>query len=221
MKKAPSLPFSVFLDRDGTIIEDRHYLADPAGVTLLPGAGEALGRLCAAGCHLYVVTNQSGIGRGYFSEQDFLACQNRLDELLRPFGAKIADFRHCPHDPSRGCDCRKPGTGMWKSLCAAHGLNPAECVMVGDKIEDLLFGRNAGFAASCLVLTGKGESRARELGWTLPEGAGAAEYPMPEAWARTLPGAQASEPEKTRLFLAPDMDAAARLLLARPVPGKA
>lgn len=221
MKEAPSLPFSVFLDRDGTIIEDRHYLADPAGVTLLPGAGEALGRLCAAGCHLYVVTNQSGIGRGYFSEQDFLACQNRLDELLRPFGAKIADFRHCPHDPSRDCDCRKPGTGMWKSLCAAHGLNPAECVMVGDKTEDLLFGRNAGFAASCLVLTGKGESRARELGWTLPEGAGATEYPMPEALARTLPGAEASEPEKTRLFLVRDMDAAARLLLARHVPGKA
>lgn len=64
MNPAPVPPRAVFLDRDGTIIEDRHYLADPAGVALLPGAGEALGRLCAAGCGLFVVTNQSGIGRG-------------------------------------------------------------------------------------------------------------------------------------------------------------
>lgn len=212
MKTPPSLLLAVFLDRDGTIIEDRHYLADPAGVTLLPGAGEALGRLCAAGCTLYVVTNQSGIGRGYFSERDFLACQSRLDDMLRSFGAKIADFRHCPHEPSQSCDCRKPGTGMWKSLCAAHGLNPATCVMIGDKTEDLLFGIHAGFAASCLVLTGKGGSRARELGWTLPEGAGAAEYPMPEALTDVSAGAEASGAKKTRLFLARDLDAAAQLL---------
>ena len=208
MNPAPVPPRAVFLDRDGTIIEDRHYLADPAGVVLLPGAGEALGRLCAAGCGLFVVTNQSGIGRGYFREEDFLACQNRLEELLRPFGAAIAAVRHCPHEPSAGCACRKPGTGMWESLRAAHGLNPAECVMAGDKTEDLLFGLNAGFAASCLVLTGKGESRARELGWVLPEGRDAAECRLPER----LPGMTAPGPERTRLFLLRNLDALARLL---------
>ena len=155
-----------------------------------------------------MVTNQSGIGRGYFREEDFLACQNRLEELLRPFGAAIAAVRHCPHEPSAGCACRKPGTGMWESLRAAHGLNPAECVMAGDKTEDLLFGLNAGFAASCLVLTGKGESRARELGWVLPEGRDAAECRLPER----LPGMTAPGPERTRLFLLRNLDALARLL---------
>ena len=114
---------------------------------------------------------------------------------------------------------------MWESLRAAHGLNPAECVMVGDKTEDLLFGVNAGFAASCLVLTGKGEIRARELGWALPEGVSAAEYPIPEALAGALPdalpGIVAPDPEKTRLFLARDLDAAAQQLLTRQFTVKA
>ena len=214
MKKLP-LPCALFLDRDGTIIEDRHYLADPDGVELLPGAGAALGRLCAAGCRLFVVTNQSGIGRGYFGENEFLACQHRLDELLRPFGAAIADFRYCPHTPSEHCKCRKPGTDMWESLRAAHGLNTAQCVMVGDKTEDLLFGVNAGFAASCLVLTGKGEDKARELGWTLEKGKEVAEYTSSSV---SLPGIRAGMnvgvPGKTRLFLVRDLEALAGLLEA-------
>lgn len=213
MSAAPAMPRAVFLDRDGTMIEDRHYLADPAGVTLLPGAGQALGRLCAAGCELFVVTNQSGIGRGYFGEQDFLACQRRLGELLRPFGASIADFRHCPHDPSQSCACRKPGTGMWESLRAAYDLDPSDCIMAGDKTEDVLFGVNAGFAASCLVLTGKGESRARDLGWKLPEGADAAECAMPDSLRASM--RNTSAPGKTRLFLARDLNALAELLMGQ------
>lgn len=213
MRKLP-LPCTLFLDRDGTIIEDRHYLADPDGVELLPGSGAALGRLCAAGCRLFVVTNQSGIGRGYFEENEFLACQEKLDELLHPFGAAITDFRHCPHAPSEACKCRKPETGMWESLRDAHALNTAQCVMVGDKTEDLLFGVNAGFAASCLVLTGKGEERARELGWTLEKGKDAAEYALSSV---SLPGIgtgmNAGLHRETRLFLVRDLDALARLLL--------
>lgn len=89
---------------------------------------------------------------------------------------------------------------MWESLRAAHGLNPAECVMAGDKTEDLLFGLNAGFAASCLVLTGKGESRARELGWVLPEGRDAAECRLPER----LPGHDRPRPGKDAPFSAPE-----------------
>jgi len=82
---------NVLLDRDGTIIEERNYLSDPAGVALIPGAGEALGRLTRAGIRLYCVTNQSGIGRGYYTAAEFEAVQQRLLSLLPPYGAAILD----------------------------------------------------------------------------------------------------------------------------------
>lgn len=155
---------AVLVDRDGTVIEDRHYLREPGGVVLLPGAGEALGRLARAGVRLFLVSNQSGIGRGYFSEADFRACQARLDELLRPYGAAWTYVRFCPHHPDADCACRKPRPGMWDDLRAAWNLDPARCVMVGDKPDDLLFGMNAGLAAAFLVRTGKGEESAARLG---------------------------------------------------------
>lgn len=155
---------ALFLDRDGTIIEDRHYLRDPDGVVLLPGAGEALGRLVRSGVRLFLVTNQSGIGRGYFSEADFWACQARLDELLRPWGAAFADVCMCPHSPEEGCACRKPRTGMWERARGTWNLDPARCVMAGDKPDDLLFGINAGFAAAFLLRTGYGAATAEKLG---------------------------------------------------------
>lgn len=158
------LPQAVFLDRDGTVMEDRHYLSDPAGVVLLPGAGEALGRLCAAGCRLFLVSNQSGIGRGYFTASDLRACQARLDDLLRPYGACLTDARFCPHTPEANCACRKPRIGMWDELRAAWGLDPARCIMVGDKLDDVLFGIHAGFAAAFLALTGQGPKSAEKLG---------------------------------------------------------
>ena len=160
----PVLPQALFADRDGTIIEDRHYLRDPDGVALLPGTGEALGRLVRAGIRLFLVTNQSGIGRGYFSETEFLACQTRLDELLQPWGAWFSDVRMCPHGPEDNCACRKPRTGMWEQMRRAWNLDPARCVMVGDKLDDLLFGINAGFAAAFLVRTGYGAAAAEKLG---------------------------------------------------------
>lgn len=160
----PIAPQALFLDRDGTVIEDRHYLHDPDGVALLPHVGEALGRVVRAGVRLFLVTNQSGIGRGYFSEADFWACQTRLDDLLRPYGASFTDVRFCPHDPDEGCACRKPRPGMWEELRAVRNLDPACCLMVGDKPEDLLFGVNAGFAAAFLVRTGHGAASAAKLG---------------------------------------------------------
>lgn len=161
---------TLFLDRDGTIIEDRHYLADPDGVQLLPGVGEALGRLCAAGVRLFLVTNQSGIGRGYFCEDDLNRCQSRLDELLAPYSACLTGMRFCPHEPNIDCECRKPNIGMWHSLAKEHCLDPAHCAMVGDKPADVLFGAQAGFAASFLVLTGKGEQSAGAWQASLPQG---------------------------------------------------
>lgn len=180
---------NILLDRDGTIIEDRHYLADPAGVTLLPGAGEALARLAKAGARLFVVTNQSGIGRGYFTLQDYEACTKRLGELLQAHGVSLADVAFCPHAPEAECSCRKPGQGMWVLLRDRYHLRPEETVMVGDKFDDVRFGRDAGFAASVLVLTGKGADAAQRHGLQPPAGGYRVDAPatgMPHVVARDL-----------------------------------
>ena len=155
---------ALLLDRDGTLIHDRHYLADPSGVELLPGVGEALGSLAARGMRFFVVSNQSGIGRGFFDEQAAHACNAKLAELLSTYGVNLAAVRFCPHAPEYGCDCRKPGLGMWRSLTAEFGLQPESCGMVGDKVEDLAFGAGAGLALRVLTLTGKGQKTLADLG---------------------------------------------------------
>ena len=103
---------AVLLDRDGTLIEDRHYLADPAGVVLLPGVGSALARLARDGRRLFMVSNQSGVGRGYFDEEAVRACQRRLEELLGGCGVRLDDAVWCPHAPEAACSCRKPLPGL-------------------------------------------------------------------------------------------------------------
>lgn len=158
---------SLILDRDGTVIEDKHYLSDPDKVELLPGAGDALARLADAGVRLFLATNQSGIGRGYFAEDDYLAVQRRLDVvLLTEFGVRLDGVAFCPHAPEEGCACRKPATGMWRELAAAHGLDPETTAMAGDKAADVGLGLDAGLAVAALVLTGKGAEQAEK--WGLP-----------------------------------------------------
>lgn len=198
---------AVLFDRDGTLIVDRHYLGDPAGVELIPGTGEGLAALRSHGVRSFVISNQSGIGRGYFPESGWHACEARLGELLEPFGAVLDDERFCPHAPEEACRCRKPDTGMWESLKAEHGLNEENCAMVGDKVEDLLFGANAGLCAAVLVLTGKGEASAAKLGLDAQavreRGFVSAEVPLSGA-----------ENARTRLFAARDVRAAVEGLLA-------
>lgn len=160
---------AVLLDRDGTLIEDRHYLADPQGVTLLPGVGEGLALLQQEGWKLFVVSNQSGVGRGFFSESAVQACQARLDALLLPFGVCFTDSVWCPHAPEDACACRKPQTGLWKTLEKKHGLCAAESVMIGDKLSDMAFAANAGLALGILTLTGKGGREAATAGWPVPK----------------------------------------------------
>ena len=157
----------ILLDRDGTLIEDRHYLSDPAQVTLLPGVARALRRLSRAGCRLFMVSNQSGVGRGYFSLEKVHACNMRLAQLLAVSGVQFTDMLLCPHSPDAGCDCRKPQTGMWDVLRERHGLHAAHTAMVGDKCDDVRFAHAAGLRA-VLVLTGKGRDHAAELGLALP-----------------------------------------------------
>ncbi|BBD08375.1 D-glycero-alpha-D-manno-heptose-1,7-bisphosphate 7-phosphatase [Desulfovibrio ferrophilus] len=163
---------TIILDRDGTVIHDKHYLHDPDGVELLPGAARALASLTQAGMSLYIATNQSGIGRGYFNEKDYHAVEQRLDHILKINGVHIGGSAFCPHAPEECCNCRKPATGLWETLVQNHGLSPETTVMIGDKTADVSLGLNAKLAASVLVLTGKGQASAQKLG--LPE--------LTEAW---------------------------------------
>ena len=161
---------TLLLDRDGTLIEDKHYLADPAGVVLLPGVGHALAELAGKGWRFFVVSNQSGVGRGYFSESAVHACTTRLEELLGEFGVRLSGSAYCPHAPEALCTCRKPAVGMWVTLKQQYGLAEQTTVMVGDKGEDMGFAEAAGLAGRILVTTGKGEQTAARLGLPLPEG---------------------------------------------------
>ena len=98
---------AVFLDRDGTLIEDPGYLSNPADVVLLPGAADAVRALNEAGIPAILITNQSGIGRGYYSEADFQAVQAELERQLSAHGARLDDVYFCPHDPGRHCSSRR------------------------------------------------------------------------------------------------------------------
>lgn len=155
----------VLLDRDGTIIHDKHYLSDPEGVELLPGAAEGLRRLTEMGCKLAVLTNQSGVGRGYYTHADVKACNERMAVLLAPHGVVFEGVFYCPHAPEDGCDCRKPKPGMVEQAIRAHGFDPSTAFMVGDKEADMGVGKKTG-ATTILVRTGKGaehEARCHEL----------------------------------------------------------
>ncbi len=152
---------AVFLDRDGTLIAEREYLADPAGVELLPGAAEGLARLGAAGYPLIVISNQSGIGRGLFPERRAHEVMARLRQLLRARGVELDGIYFCPHRPDAGCACRKPGIALLERAADDHQLALARSVMVGDKRIDARSGRRAG-GVGVLLRTGYGRAEERE-----------------------------------------------------------
>jgi D-glycero-D-manno-heptose 1,7-bisphosphate phosphatase len=158
--KGPGRP-AAFLDRDGTIIQERHYLADPDGVELVPGTPAALRALAGLGYALVIVTNQSGIARGLYSEADFQAVQQRLEEVLAAQGVRFDAVYHCPHHPdvTGPCDCRKPDTGMYRRAVERLGLSPERSVYVGDRLKDVLPAREMG-GRGYLVRTGYGDEEA-------------------------------------------------------------
>lgn len=137
---------AVFLDRDGTLIVDRHYLADPAGVELLPRAADALRRLNEAGLFAALVTNQSGIGRGYFGEAEYAAVHARLVDELTARGARLDAEYHCPLGPDDPDpeECRKPKAGMYRRAAREHGLDLASSVYVGDRLRDVTMAQELG-----------------------------------------------------------------------------
>ena len=130
---------AVFLDRDGTIIEDVGYLADPDRVRLLPGAAEAISRLNRAGLLTVVVTNQSGIARGLFDEAAYEATRRRLDRLLADRGARLDAQYHCPHHPdvTGPCECRKPGLRLYRQAADELGIDLSASWWVGDRLRDV------------------------------------------------------------------------------------
>jgi D-glycero-D-manno-heptose 1,7-bisphosphate phosphatase len=136
----PGLRPAAFLDRDGTLIAERDYLADPTGVRLVPGAVRALASLRAEGIALVVVTNQSGIARGLYSLEDYHAVAARLDAVLAAAGVPVDATRYCPHHPdyTGPCSCRKPGVGMYVAAAGELGLDLQASWYVGDKITDVL-----------------------------------------------------------------------------------
>ncbi len=130
---------ALFLDRDGTIIADAHYPADPDRVVLLPGAASAIARANTANVPVIVITNQSGIGRGLVTDAQYEAVRARLDDLLATHGARIDATYHCPHWPERDgpCDCRKPGIGLHTRAAQRHGLSLAASAYIGDRWRDV------------------------------------------------------------------------------------
>jgi len=151
---------AVFLDRDGTINEEVSYLDDPDRLRLIPGAADAIRLLNEAGILAIVVSNQAGIGRGYFSAATVEAIHGRLAEQLAAQGARLDGVYYCPHHPSEGCDCRKPKAGMLVRAAREHGIDVRRAFVVGDKASDLEAGQRVG-CRTVLVLTGYGE-QARE-----------------------------------------------------------
>jgi D-glycero-D-manno-heptose 1,7-bisphosphate phosphatase len=136
--------FAVFLDRDGTIVVDKHYLADADGLELLPNAAAGLRELQDLGGRLVVVTNQSGVGRGYFDEAALAAMNARLEELLAAEGVELAGIYACPHAPDAGCDCRKPATGLFTRAGDELGLELEGSFVVGDGESDVEAGARIG-----------------------------------------------------------------------------
>jgi len=178
---------AVFLDRDGTMVDDPGYLHEPALVRLLPGVADAVRRLNEHGFVVVTVSNQAGIARGLYDAAAYHAVQRRLSELLADGGARVDAMYFCPHHPdfTGPCDCRKPGLQLFQAAARDLDLDLSESFWVGDRLSDVLPARALG-GRGFLVETGHG----REV--------------RDEAWAEGIP-------------IVPDLDAASRaIILASP-----
>ncbi len=151
---------AVFLDKDGTLVENVPYSVDPARIRLMPGAAHALHALAQAGFLLVVVSNQPGIARGMFQESALRSVERRIRELAGAAGVALAACYWCPHHPdgtvpgyAKSCECRKPAPGMLQRAAREHDLALAESWMVGDILDDVEAGHRAGCRAA-LVDTG-------------------------------------------------------------------
>ncbi|HEU0071998.1 MAG TPA: D-glycero-beta-D-manno-heptose 1,7-bisphosphate 7-phosphatase [Alphaproteobacteria bacterium] len=162
---------AVFLDRDGTIVEDVDYLTRPDQLRLIPGAAAAIRGINQMGYAAVIVTNQSAVARGMLSESALAEVHVRLREMLAAAGAHIDGIYHCPHLPdgqiaqyARQCDCRKPAPGMLLQAARDLGIDLPASIMIGDSLRDLEAGKAAGCRQSILVKTGQGSAAAAQAG---------------------------------------------------------
>lgn len=140
-----SVPDAVFLDRDGTVMEDAHYIKSPSQVRLIPGAAAAVRKINDARVPAIVVTNQSGIARGIFKVQDYEAVRRHFESLLEAEGAHIDASYFCPHHPSAApCDCRKPATKMFEDAIRDFKLDSKNVAYVGDRWRDVIASKTLG-----------------------------------------------------------------------------
>ena len=163
MTRPPAHSRAVFLDRDGTIVEDPGFLHEPGKVRLLPGAAEAIRRLNDAGWLVVTVSNQSGIARGLYDAAAYAAVQRRLVELLTSHGARLDGAYFCPHHPdvTGPCDCRKPNVRLFRDAAAALDLDLRASYWVGDRVSDIEPARTLGADGhGLLVSTGRGGAHA-------------------------------------------------------------
>ncbi|MFC2044645.1 D-glycero-beta-D-manno-heptose 1,7-bisphosphate 7-phosphatase [Chloroflexota bacterium] len=144
---------AVFVDRDGTINRDVPYCARPADFELLPTVGRGIHLLNEWGFRVVVVTNQSGISRGYFNEETLALIHQRMRDELAREGASVDAVYYCPHHPDEGCDCRKPNIGLLRRAAADFQLDLTCCYVIGDSLKDIEAARRAG-CQSVLVYGG-------------------------------------------------------------------
>ncbi|MCG3203488.1 MAG: D-glycero-beta-D-manno-heptose-1,7-bisphosphate 7-phosphatase [Elusimicrobia bacterium] len=148
---------AVFLDRDGTLIDERGYLSDPEKIFFYPCVYEALRNLHRAGFRLVVITNQSGVGRGYFSLKQLSKINQRFKKILAKKGARVDGIYFCPHHPEAGCLCRKPGVALARRAARDLNLDLKRSFVIGDQMTDMNMSSKLNIPG-VLVLTGFGRS---------------------------------------------------------------
>jgi D,D-heptose 1,7-bisphosphate phosphatase len=158
---------AIFLDRDGTINEEVNYLGKLEDLRLLPGANSAIRLLKAHDWLVVLITNQSGVGRGYYTAQDVAAIHERLRIDLAQAGATLDGIYYCPHHPDDDCDCRKPKMLLFQQAMHDLDIDLSASYTIGDKVSDLVPGKRLG-CRTILVLTGHGRDHleiARQQGF--------------------------------------------------------
>lgn len=166
----PTQNKAIFLDRDGVINKEVNYLSDPEEFELLEGTVEALKIMKHQGYLLIVITNQSGLARGYFSEETLNDIHTKMKRLLNDGGVELDDIFYCPHHPefTGECSCRKPKPGMLLEAKEKYEIDLSRSYMVGDTLSDIKAGKNAG-CKTVFVLTGHGSEREEKIDTVGPD----------------------------------------------------